>query len=210
MEGDDSIPDTEWAAMISEAYGELYTIVTESGMEYFESSTQYTTAGVNTLTEPTDILFIVQLLFLADAPTGRYISLRPLMMQERAQMSGLTLTMGSRATAYVFVNRTIYLYPTPPSGQVYELRYVAQPAELTGASTSIDVVTPDGLTFLIWNVATMAAAKIESDPQLALQRLEAARERFTESVTLRALNQPRHRVADIESENVDWSNYWSW
>lgn len=202
MEGDPSIPDDEWAEMISEAYGELYTIVFESGLEYFERALQVTTTGAQTIGEPVDHLSTVQVLYLADASTKRYVALRELMAQERAMFSGSVFT-SSRSQAFSLVDRLIYLYPTPPAGQVYEIRYVPQPPDLIEPA-NVDVVTPDGLSFLIWNVAVMASAKVETDAQLALSRLEAARARFTEGVGLRALNAPRRRILDIEQGSSDW------
>jgi len=211
MENDPSIAPDEWADLISEAYGELYTIVFESGLQYFERALQYTTTGAQTLGEPVDHLSTVQVAYLVDAAAKRYVALRELMAQERTIISGLTISSGSFARAFALVDRQIYLYPTPPSGQVYEVRYVPQPPELAEPA-NVDVVTPDGLSFLLWNVAVMAAAKSEVDASLALSRMEAARERFTESVGLRALNAPRRRILDIETDIDDgeWADRIRW
>lgn len=211
MEGDPSVAPDEWAALISEAYGELYSLVFEAGMAYFETTHQYTTTGTNVLAEQVDQLSVVGLFYLIDATNGRYIPLKELMSQERGAASLYANIVGSHARFFAMVNRSIYLYPTPPAGQVYELRYVPQPADLTTADTAIDVVTPDGLAFLVWNVAVMVAPKTDADPQLCMQRLEAARGRFLESVQLRALNQPRRTVSDVETgEGMDgygWGDF---
>ncbi len=211
MEGDPSIAQDEWARLISEAYGELYTIVFESGLEYFERALQVTTTGSQTIGEPVDHLSTVQVAYLIDAAARRYIALRELMAQERTIISGLTIASGNFARAFALVDRQIYLYPTPPVGQVYEIRYVPQPPELIEPG-NVDVVTPDGLAFLIWNVVVMASAKTEVDATLAMTRLEAARDRFTESVRLRALNAPRRRILDIETDVGDgeWADRLRW
>lgn len=213
MENDPAIAPDEWAKLISEAYGELYTIVFESGLEYFERALQWTATGAQTIGEPVDHLSTVQVLYLVDATTLRYIALRELMAQERAIISGSTVASGNFARAFALVDRQLYLYPTPPIGQVYEIRYVPQPPDFTAPSdVQIDVVTPDGLAFLLWNVAVMASAKIEIDASTFNERLEAARDRFTQSVQLRALNAPRRRILDIETDVGDgeWADRMRW
>lgn len=213
MEDDPAIEPDEWAKLISEAYGELYTVVFESGLEYFERALPVTSTGSQTIGEPVDHLSTVQVLYLVDATTRRYVALRELMAQERSIVSGMTSASSSFARAFALVDRLIYLYPTPPAGQVYEIRYVPQPPEFTAPSdVQVDVVTPDGLAFLLWNVAVMAGAKIEIDPSLAMSRLEAARDRFTTSVQLRALNAPRRRILDIETDVGDgeWADRMIW
>lgn len=205
MEFSKLIGTDEWAALISEAYGELYTIVLDCpwGTEYFETTHSYTSGGTNVLTEQADHFSTVALAYLEDAASGRYRNLRCITPQERINRSGLNLTAGSRATEYAHVGQTILLYPTPPSGQVYELRYVPQPGDLTSAATGIDLVTPDGLAFLLWNVAVMSASKTEVDAQLAMARLEQARERFISSVMMRNQLAPLRRQVDVELEVTD-------
>lgn len=211
MEGDPAIAPDEWARLISEAYGELYTIVFESGLEYFERALAVTTTGAQTIGEPVDHLSTVQVAYLVDATARRYIALRELMAQERTIISGQTIASGNFARAFALVDRQIYLYPTPPAGQVYEIRYVPQPVEFTEPA-NLDVVTPDGLSFLVWNVVVMALAKVEIEPSVAMERLEAARDRFTQSVQLRALNAPRRRILDIETDVGDgeWADRMRW
>lgn len=211
MENDNAIEAPEWAAMISEAYAELYTYVLDTpwGTEYFETTHQYTSTGTNVLTEQADHYSTIALAYLENAATGHYQALRQLQPQERTMMSGLNLTAGSRATAFALVGQSIILYPTPPAGQIYELRYVPQSAELAD-SDSIDLVTPDGLAFILWNVAVMAQAKTEADPQLAMARLEAARERFQNSVYLRAATAPMRRLVDVEVEAGNWNMWDRW
>lgn len=109
---------------------------------------------------------------------------------------------GDRARFYALVDDKIYLYPTPPTGQVYTLRYVPQPPDLTtfAGDDCVDVVTPDGHDFLIWSVSVRACGKTEADPSLAIREREAARERFEKSVQLRALTAPRRRIVAVDDE----------
>lgn len=211
-ENDLSISRAEWCQLISESYGELFTIVFECGLEYFEFAKQLTTNGTNTISEVGDHLSTVTLAYLEDAANGRYRALRELMAQERTRWSLANGQGGSRALAFALVDDQIYLYPTPPAGQVYELRYVPQPPELIEFSSGVtpyqvDVVTPDGLAFLIWATVVKANAKVERDSQLAIAEREAARQRFTESVQLRALNAPRRRILDFEAEDMTTNGY---
>jgi hypothetical protein len=68
-----------------------------------------------------------------------------------------------RGSRWELVDDTIHLYPTPPSNQLYELRYVPQPPDLSTFADSdvIDVVTPDGDAFLVWGTVVMALSEVE-------------------------------------------------
>ena len=199
------IARTEWCNLISEAYGELYTIVFEAGLEYFEYTQTLTTTGASTLSEVTDHLSTVALSCLRIGTTDQWKDLRELMAQERSQVSGMT---GSYPTSFALVDDLIYLYPTPPAGLTLQMRYVPQPPDLVEFNAAqnvlVDVVTPDGLAFLIWCVAVKAIAKAEADASLAIQEREQARERFTTSGQLRALNAPRRRIMDDGDATDDW------
>ncbi len=202
MENHAVISDAEWKTLISEAYGELYTMVFESGMQYFEFTTDMVTDGTSVLNEVVDHMSTVSFAYLEDAVTGRYRDLRPLQPQERSQLSGRT---GGAAVGFALVDDKIYLYPTPPSGQTYRMCYVPQSPELSAFETSdtVDVVMPDGLTFLIWAVAIKAMAKTESDPGLALREREGARDRFSTSVMLRAQNAPRRMITADDPDDAE-------
>jgi hypothetical protein len=205
LENHSVISRPEWQGYISRAYGELWTIVFESGLQYFETSKQLTTDGTNVLLEMANHLSTVSFAYLVDATSGRYSDLRELMPQERASASGMS---GSAARYYSLVDDKIYLYPTPPAGQVYEMRFVPQSPDLTlfDGDACIDVVTPDGHDFLIWSVAVRACAKTEADPNLAIREREAARDRFTTSVQLRALSAPRRMI--VQSDDFDEGVLW--
>lgn len=205
MENSALIARDEWCALISEAYGELYTIVFEAGLEYFEYTQTLTTNGTNILAEVADHLSTVALACLRIGTTDQWKDLRELMAQERSMVSGMT---GSYPTSFALVDDQIYLYPTPPTGLTLQMRYIPQPPELlefnADQSVLADVVTPDGLAFLIWSVAVKAIAKGEGDAALAIQEREGARDRFTTSVQLRALNAPRRRIMDDGDSTDDW------
>jgi hypothetical protein len=196
----------EWLSYISRAYGELWTIVFESGLQYFETSQQFVIAGTNQLAEPANLLSAVSLVYFD--PSGVERELRQLQPQERSRATHLCGGIGvgyGAARFYALVDDKIYLYPTPPAGQTYELRYVPQSPDVTGyaGDACLDVVTPDGHDFLIWSVAVRACGKTEADPLLATREREGARARFAESVRLRALTSPRRIVVDYEDEVSD-------
>lgn len=216
MENDGLIPRNEWATLVSEAYGELYSIVFECGNEYFEYTETLTTDGTNVLDEIADHLSTVELTYLVNGTTtGPRKDLRPAEAQERSRLSGRS----GPPEYFALVDDKIYLYPTPASGTVLELRYVAQPPELveieSDQSVLADVVTPDGLTFLIYCAIVKAQIKAEIDTSAAVAEREAARARFTESAILRAMNTGHHRIVDRHggmlegfgngySDDADW------
>jgi hypothetical protein len=208
-ENDDHISASEWKTLISEQYGDLFQVVAESGLRYFEYTSTLTATGAAYVSEPADHLSTVRIDYLADGTTtGTRRPLTEIMAQEQPYVSGQT---GSEARYYALVDDRIYLYPTPPTGQSYEIVYIPQAPSLAAYADAdtVDLVTADGELFLIWGVAVKALAKSESDVRLALSERDQARQRLLEWATLRAFNQPRRRfVADVDDglyvDAADW------
>jgi hypothetical protein len=211
LENSTHITDAEWIALISEQYGDLFSVVASSGLRYFESRTTLTTTGAATVTVPSAHYATVRFDWLVNGTTtGERRELEELMSPEEPDWAGRS---GSNARAFAISNDLIYLYPTPPAGQSYELTYIPQPATYDGATspaTLIDLVTPDGEAFLIYGVAVKALAKSESDVRLAMAEREAARQRLLEWATLRAFTQPRRRIVADDGGGLFDPADWRW
>jgi len=196
-ESDPSVQTPEWNALISEQYGELWSIVAQTGLRYFETVATYVTTGALYVAEPSDHYETVDVRrVFAD---GRRASLDEAMEAEIAQLQGIQ----GDSYKYSLIDDRLYLYPTPPAGQTYEMLYVPQPTDLSSYADGsvVDVVTPDGEAFLVWGVSIKAMHKSESDVSLAVMEREAARIRFSEEVQLRALNSARRRVISDMGSN---------
>lgn len=205
MENSGLVSADEWKAILSTAYAELYSCVVESGLRYFETTQTITSDGGSSYPEPSNHFSTVGIDYIDSA--GQRWEVCELMAQERNLLS----TRGSeRAVAYMLVDDQLRLMPTPPAGQIYEWLYVSQPPDLAAMLDPdlIDVVTPDGESFLIWSAAVMALAKEESDTALARAERESARERVYTWAVLRALHSPRRRIVadggDYGPEPGDW------
>ena len=192
-------------AMMSTQYGDLYGVAAAAGYRYFEYSTTFTTTGTNTLAEPVDHLSTVDTLERV-LPGGRLRRLQQIMPQERAMWAGRT----GHARKWEMVDDTIYLYPTPPTGDQYILRYVAQPPDLTlyADSSVIDLVTPDGQGFMIWGCVVRFLARIRSDVTLAIQEREQARARFMDWARRRAFNEPQRMIVDDQDDGPYCDGDW--
>lgn len=204
MESNSLIGNGEWKALISEQYGDLYSVVASAGLRYFETTYAFTTTGAAFIAEPIDMLATVGVDYIANA-SGQRDSLSELMTTERQYLAGLTGT----AQAYSLVDDRLMLYPVPPAGQQYEWLYIAQSPDLTTLADidCVDLVTPDGEAFLMWGVTVKALAKSESDVQLALAERESARVRLCDWATLRAFNSARRRVIADEPYGPDSGGY---
>jgi hypothetical protein len=204
LEGNDNISPEEWKTLISEQYGELYAIVADAGLRYFEKIANISTTGSPTYGEPADHLGTVMVLRVF--PSGERRRLRESVTQEMHRLQGVT----GDARKYALVDRLIYLLPVPPTGQQYEIRYVPQPADLSGAldADEVDVVNPAGESFLIWGVAVKAHAKGSStDIQTAIAERNAAKLDLMQWAADRALLQPRLRFVD-EGDDCDGDGGW--
>jgi len=196
MENDPSIPNDEWHRLISEMYGEVYSVVEGAGMRHFESEQTITAIGSTSYALPTDHLATIEVARVLDA-SGHRGRLRRLSVQERSRWIGQT----GDALCYELNGSSLTLYPKPSTG-TYSHLYMPQAPDLSTAAdnTVVDLVCPDGEGFLIWGVVVKAKAKSESDVQLAMAEREAHRERFTEWCALRAFN-------DSPRPYVDRSGY---
>lgn len=210
MENQSFISDTEWKTYLSTAYAELYAILVESGMRYFESEDTITADGNHSYALPADFLTSIGVDYEISATSGERRYLQPLMVQERNMFTGVG--SANQAIGYSLTGSNIRLYPTPASGQVYYHVYVPQPTEHSASAdgTSIDVVTPDGEAFITWHMAFRALSKEQSDTADSRNEREAARARVTSWAILRAINEPRRRIVqqNLGLNSYDPGDYW--
>lgn len=202
-EGDDHITDSFLKAQLSTIYGQLWGTVVETGLRYFETRTSLVTDGSNLLDEP-DNQFAVVGLDHIESGTGRRYEVTELMAQERTWVAQPWVT-GTRARFFELVDDQFRLYPTPPTGQTYELLYIPQPPDLTAADDAelVDVVTPDGEAFLTYGVSALVLARKDQDPTMMQQEREAAKVRLSSWAAMRAFHQPRRQVVDPS----DWDGW---
>lgn len=197
MENESLVSDTEWKNNISTVYGEMHSILVNSGMRYFESEDTITAGGgtsTGSLYEdyslPSDFNLSVAMDYVVNSTTQERWNVPMVMSQERNRFG----TGGTNnAIGYAIVGGNVRLLPAPPSGQTYIHTYIPQPTDYSASAdgTSVDVVTPEGEEFLLWGVAVIALIKEESDPRDAERRQEMARERLEYWASIRAAEQPR-------------------
>lgn len=180
--------DAAFRRAISRQYGSLCSVVAEQGLRYFETSTTITADGSASYDEPTAHLSSVRMARVLDDGTER--PLDELMTQEEWAHKGKV----GDAVAYTLVDDQIFLYPNPSSG-TYKLYYIPQPSDLTDYDDAdlVDVVTADGLQFLIWSVAVQIHGALEGNAILALQERERAREELQVWAAARS-SQQRRRI----------------
>lgn len=190
-ENDTHISDSEWKALLSEAWGELFEIVAGTGLRYFELTYSFTADGSDSYDEPDDIGKTVGLDRVD--PDGTRFTLRPLMAQERVRYAGRT----GQAIEYAIIDDQIVLYPKPSSGD-YELIYIPQPTDLTSLADDdlVDVVCIYGESYLLWATAVKALSKSEADVRLALAERDRNAQRLLEWAAERDANEPRRRVLE--------------
>lgn len=203
--GDDSLTDADLQAHMSEVYGELYSIVAESGHRYFEYSSTITTTGATSYTEPSDHLGTVRVERVVNTTTGETTPLREIGPQEECYWNGSTGT----ARVFALVDDQLRLYPVPPSGETYHILYIPQPPDLTtyAGTDVVDVVSPAGEAFLIWGVAAIAKGQTEGDVSLALQQKEKAHETLLEWAVLRSFQVGIPREIASTDDTADYGRF---
>jgi hypothetical protein len=182
---------TDFRATISERFGELWCLVSETGLRYFETSTTFTATGAATYSEPVDHLGTVRLARVL--PDGREIPMQELASEEEWAFKGRT----GDACYFTLIDDALYLYPTPSSG-TYKLYYIPQPPDISSYADAdvVDVVNPLGLAFMVWGVAMTIHGELEGNPSLAAQMTLKYEQRVMEWAAMRAFNEPRHTAPD--------------
>lgn len=201
MENSSFISDAEWQTIFNEVYGELYGILAKSGLRYFET-TQSLTAATTAL--PAGYLSTLGVYYV----NGSYIEpLEEVMFQERHHVVGSSM---GRAYFYELAGSNIVLLPTYASGQTYTHYYIPQPTDYSSSitSTAIDVVTPDGESFLLWGMVFYALSKEETDATYAEGKFQQAKERLEEWALLRQLHSQRRRMVDDPPYFTDPADRW--
>ena len=207
-EDDDHITDAYLKAQLSTIYGQLWGVVVETGLRYFETRVTLVSDGSNALDEPADTFCHVGLDYI-EAGTNRRRELTELMAQERTWANQPWIS-GTYARFFELVDDQLLLYPTPQTGQSYQLLYIPQPPDLTSADESelVDVVTPDGEAFLTYGVAALVHARKDQDATLMQQEREAAKDRLSTWAAMRAFHQPRRRVVQIDDCPEPGDTFW--
>src|SRR5262245_35889397 len=128
LENSSFISDTEWKPMLSTAYAQLYSILADTGLRYYES-TQSVAAGTFTdngdgggkVALPSDHWSTVDVMY--QGGDNRRHPLGEVMAQERHMFS--SSTTGERASAFCLVGSNLVVYPKPSSG-TYIHTYIPQ------------------------------------------------------------------------------------
>ncbi len=186
MENDDHIAGAEWKSLISEAYGEAWMIAAGTGYRYFETSETITADGSTSYDEPESHLSTV-LITRVDS-SGREFALDEIMQQEEPCARGST----GDAQYWTLVDSSLYLFPVPSSG-TYKWYYRQQPTDISAYADIdvVDVITTDGLAFVLWCVAVKALSKSEADVRLAIAERDRHAARLLEWAAERAVESRR-------------------
>jgi len=207
QENRDILSAAEWQAELSTVWGEFRGIIVESGTRYFESSETFdTVSGQRDYPLPTDYMATIGVDY--DGTDDISYELPELLAQER----NLYRTgAGSRPAAYALIGQNIRLYPTPSTVETFTHVYAPQAPDISEATVTdaLDVITPDGESFLIWSLALIGGIKEESDQVVTYARqMESARKRLEKWAQNRSLHTPKRRYtsdpADFRRDPADW------
>lgn len=199
LENQDNPAAAEVKENIHLVYAELYSLLVQSGMSYFDTEAVIITDGGATYDLPDDHLATIGVDYIDSS--GRRRELAELMVQERNWFSGYTGAPYS--IAWRFNGTNVQLYATPPTGQEYRHVYVPVPADLSEAADDavLEMATLDGEQFLIWGVSALLKHKVGMDATVDREERELARERVEFWAAQRAVSNGRRRIVieDVEA-----------
>lgn len=179
-ENDPHKTDSEIRHWINVAYGELYDMLVQSGIPYFQSETTITSvAGTASYALPADFQSILSVYYMRDAQTREQLGeILPTQLQ-------MLSVMGQRAHYYRLNGSNLILHPTPEvSGQSYYVIYVPAPAKFV-ANETVDGYA--GWEEYVVVVASMSAMVKESNSEM-YALLGRERERLGKRIVDNALS----------------------
>ncbi len=205
LENQDDPSSSMVKEMIHLVYAELYSLLVDAGISFFDTESIILTDGDSVFALPDDHLVTIGVDYVVDA-SDRRRQLVELMVPERNWTSGQT--GASEAVAFRLIGSNLKLYPTPPDNQEYRLIYVPVPDDLSSAAdaTVIEMATLDGEQFVIWAVSALCKHKVGLDATVDRQEREAARERVLFWAAQRALHNGRRRIV---LDDIDALQQWT-
>lgn len=189
--------DDEWNDLIDVYNAEFHELLYQSGLAYKQAETTIATTGVAAYNLPAGFLGLLKLEYQIDSSPTRYTRLSPVHVLEDHMFSAT----GSEAVAYQLVNDTVVLYPTPPSGQTYRLRYVPMATKLTADSDTIDGINGWEQIIAV-NCAIDALVQEESDPSALIMRKNELEVRIRQASQDRLIADGG-RIADVRNDLGD-------
>ena len=157
---------TELIRYVNMAYRDVYNQIILAKETYFTTtSTINVTSATDTYALPADF-YKLDGVDLALDNSGRYLTLRPFMFNERNKFrSGLALTTApfGQVFKYMLVGTNIKFIPIPSQSNTVQLWYTPEPSVITSLSGTITL--PIGCDeYMSLYIAALMASKEESDP----------------------------------------------
>jgi len=206
------IPDADVNRLVNAAIRELYEMLVRArGHEYYETridgsdGTYKTTAGVATVTLPTDFLQLLSLALLWSARDIESVDALE-SIDDRAGLVRWGVWGRESAKAFRIRGNVIEFFPTPTASTFIELRYVPQFADLTEDADTFDSV--HGWERLVALRVALELLTIGGDPTGAVQKLyDQEIERIERIASDRAAAHPP-RVRDVVYEESRRRGSW--
>lgn len=207
LENDTHVADAEIYEWLSTYYAELYDILVSSGLHYFETSYSFASNGGSSYALPADFYAMLRLDYVLSAETN--VELKEIGLRELHHVSGTS----ARAAFYRVVGENLILYPQPPSGHNYVLKYIPAPIKLEAGATEVDGIS-GWEDYLVTGAVLTAHSKRENDAAVAIakDRLKDLRARITQNAQNRAIASATSLVEsapsfDYEIDAADWRQY---
>lgn len=200
VENDPHKSPVEIRRWLSAGYSQLYDILVNSGLAYFESKQTIVTVGSGTTALPADYFGTLRIDFIFSAEL-----IWPVKEINPRAIHRVRRTNAQRAYYYRITGSNITWYPTPPSGQTYEHLYIPAAADLTldvDGSTVVDGI--NGWEEYVVLYAAMQACNKEDGNYTKFERQIAKIEQKIESMSL------NRTIASATSliEEEDYDDYY--
>lgn len=200
--GSEFVPQTVRYNWIWDSYKELYDLMLQKfGDDYFFADPYtFVTDGTNDLYDlPTDFYKMYGVDLSLTGGNDGWISIKQFNKAERNRYSvpNFQSFYGITNMRFRLRGNKIWLTPKPQGGQTIRLLYAPRPADLVGASSTLDGVS-GWEQYIVADVCMKYCGAEETDPQLFMVQKNALKQRIEEAAENRNVGEPQ-TVSDNQS-----------
>lgn len=194
---DSFVSDSEWNTWLNAGLDELHGLLVRTGEPYKESSSSFTTSGVETVALPADFFRATGVDLQV---SGLWFDLDSFDWDDRNRLRNVPSSTG-RESRYCIRGGNLILLPVPPSGLSGRLNYTPQRTQLSGDSDTFDGVN-GWEEFAVVHAAKKALEKGEEDASHLQAELLRLQDRIQREAAIRDSEKPP-RVKDSDDGVID-------
>ena len=186
---------TELIRYVNLAYRDLYNQIVQVNEHYFTTNATINVVGsTDTYSLPADFYKLDGVDLQVDALSGRFLTLRPFMFNERNKFrSGLAFSNApyGQVFKYLLVANSIRFLPIPSQAATVQLWYTPSPTTITSFASTIETVV-GGDEYMSLYIAELMLTKEESDVTALESKRQEVLQQLKNTLRQRDIGAPKY------------------